>query len=355
MQTIIEIPEVVPSLLELDQARQTLYLNTVGEYSHITSQPWSSININQSVTVYINNISAGTAPPVLSADGTEVVPPRFAVETHKYFQAGTNAAVYLAVTQPDGSPNPNSKNTKTLTFPVVADSLSDELKIDITEGAAGYSDQRPSLLPANVAVIRGPANMELEALSGGAVRFQDVGGAESCIFSFDENGRCPLVLIRIDSLRASGVLAAVPDSISLVRRGETDVLIKKPVVFGDYIPATGDAALAFNSVSCNTIGIADGQTICIVSIVMKNPALNDKLYIKLDAGLKLADRTFSNRQDADTDLNLPSTMIVNGMAEFGVTADSPGTYSVGAFPQSQTAAYLTNSIEFRSLSGGALS
>ncbi len=350
MTNLLEIPEIIPIVLELDQEKQTLYLDGIGDFVHITSEAWVSININQSVTVYINNISAGTAPPVLSGDMMQAIPPRFAVETRKYFQAGTTASVYLAVTQPDGTPNPNAENTQTLTFPVVADSLSDELKIDITEGAAGYSDQYPSLLPANVAIIRGPANMELEARSGGAVRFQDVGGAESCIFSFDEDGICPLVLIRIDSLHPSSALAAEPDSISLVRRGKADILIKKPVVFGNYMPATGDAALAFNSVSCNTIGIADGQTICIVSIIMKNSALNDTLYIKLDPGLRLADHTFSDGHDTNIDLNLPTTMIVNGMAEFGVTADSPGTYSVSAFPQSQASAYWSNSIEFRSLS-----
>lgn len=352
MESLIQVPDILPSVLELDQRRQTLYLDGVGDYVHIISEAWATINIDQSVTVYINSISAGTAPPDPSGDKAGAIPPRFAVETRKYFQAGTTASVYLVVTTPDGTPYPNTANTRTLTFPVVADSLSDELKIDITEGAAGYSDQYPSLMPANVAVIRGPANMELEALSGGAVRFQDVGGAETCIFSFDENGVCPLVLIRIDSLRPSSALAAEPDSISLVRRGKTDILITKPVVFGNYMQAPGNAALAFDSVSCNTIGIADGQTICIVSIKMKNPALNDKLYIKLDSGLNLAEHTFNNRQDMSLDLNFPYTMIVNGMAEFGVTADSPGTYSVSAFPQSQTAAYWSNSIEFRSLSEG---
>lgn len=341
------------AVLDYSSSPPALYLNVVQGAISVTCAAWDNIRTDQTAILLLDGVEIASQPiEPLDPDGenpNQGKAPIFPVDVKANFTAGNRYS--LQIKSVDTAMNIGL--SRTLVFDVKADSLEKHISIDITQGAAGYSDKYPYLMPADVAVVRGPAGLELEARSGGAVRFQDCGGAETCIFSFDDRGVCPLVLIRIDSLNPSGgpsgLLADDPDRIILFRRGKKDELISKPVIFGNYVPATGDAALAFDSVSCNSVGIADGQTMCIVSLIMKNPAATDTLYINLGEGLRMAEHTYNKSYSASPGTNLPSTPIVNGMAEFGVIADAPGTYDVAAFPRMQTSAYWTNKIEFRSL------
>jgi hypothetical protein len=331
----------------------TLHIDQVPTIVHVSCDAWDGIRITQTVSLYIDDNVAYTqkveALDPDSPDGNIGKPPVFNVEARKYFKAGKDSSIYLDYAEGE-PPNPNRFLSKTLSFQVKSNSLADLLTIDIAEGAAGYTDVHPYLMPANVAVLRGPANMELEARSVGAVRFQDLDGSETCIFSFNEKGVCPLVLIRIDSIHETDQIAASEDAIILTQRGSSAEIIRKPVIFGEYVPVTGDAAEAFSSVSSNTVGIADGETICVISIIMKDPHNKDILLVKLDTGLVIAPKTFNKGASYIKDIDLPSISIVDGVAEFGVSAMQPGKYNIGVFPQTQSESYFSKAIEFKALS-----
>lgn len=352
----IDLSGTILSINELDmkQSPPVLYLNILGKNIKVTCPPWDNIRIDQTAFLLLNGdiIDTQAIQPLNPAGDDPQLgkAPVFSVDVAQNFTADNTYHMQLRVK--DSAQNESL--SQILTFVTKANALGADIKIDITQGAAGYSDQYPYLMPANIAVVRGPAGKELEARSQGVVRFQDVGGGKTCIFSFDDKGACPLTLIRIDSLHPSSQSASSRqsqnDRIIITERGKTDELKNEPVIFGEYVPVTDPAAAAvFKSVSSNTVGIADGKTMCIISIIANDATLNDKLYIKLDDGLTLAKETFNKLSLTQADIDLPYTKIVNGMAEFGVTTDSPGTYKVGYFPETNPSAYLTNTIVFKSL------
>lgn len=198
--------------------------------------------------------------------------------------------------------------------------------------------------------------MQLTARGRGKVRFQDVGGADVCNFYFDENGVAPLVLIRIDKLHVDAVAASIQDQIYITRRGQTDEIFSRSVSFDDYVPVTDpNLSSAIDSVSCNTVGIADGNTICIISIVFNKSYIDtssdDTIFIVIPDGLSLSKNLFNkNFPIRMAGPNLPTVKIVDYTAEFGVSAEKPGTYKVSFFPSKSALAYFSKDILFKELS-----
>lgn len=349
MGNAITVPEITPSVLNLDSNDGTLYLDTVGDTVTITCVPWADINPIQSVTLFIDDISAGTAPPSVDPKTGTDIPPIFAVPTKKYFTAGTTSTVYMVVLKPDGTPNPDRQRTQSLVFPVKANALGAALKIDITEGAAPYSDKHPYLMPADFAVIRGPAGKKLDAHARGNFVFQDLGNASSVTFTIDEPGTATLSLIRLGFINPVSAAAAASDVLYLTAHKDTEELTSHPVVFGDYTPLTGDAARQFQSVSCNTVGIADGETVCIVSIVMQPSNKDSFIVVGLDSGLKISENDLNKPIHFTKFNNLYKVDIVEGTSEFAVSAKKSKTYGVTVSAASDTDAFFQKSIKFKDL------
>lgn len=343
--------------LDNDKDPPVLYIDTVGNDIIVTCLPWDNIRTDQTAILYINN-DIIQSKSIESLDPNSSDPnlgkaPFFMISVADHFIVNSTYTMKMKVNDGSG----NSSTSKSLIF--IAENKNTDsknnIKIDITEGAAGYLEQFPYLMPANIAVIRGPAGKEYEARSHGVVRFQDVGGAETCIFSLDDNGVCPLTLIRIDSLHPSSQSSNLSqlgnDRIIITERGKLTELKSETVIFGEYSTVNDPTSSSvFKSISSNTTGISDGTTMCIISIIAQSSSINDVLYIKLDDGLSLANETFNKAIISKNDIDLPSTKIINGMAEFGVITDTPGDYKVGFFPQKNPSAYITQQITFKALS-----
>ncbi|EEY03429.1 hypothetical protein [Brucella neotomae] len=350
--------DITPTIDKLDttQSPPVLYLNIVNGSVVATCAPWDSIRTDQTAFLLLNDVVIDSQP-IEAQDPTGPTPrlgkpPQFTIPVANNFSAGNEYNIQIKVTDTVQNIGISQK----LTFDVREDSLEKDLKIDITEGAAGYTDDYPYLMPANIAVIQGPPNMQLTARGRGKVRFQDVGGADICNFYFDENGVAPLVLIRIDKLHVDAVAASIQDQIYITRRGQTDEIFSRPVSFDDYVPVTDpNLSSAIDSVSCNTVGIADGNTICIINIVFNKSYIDtssdDTIFIVIPDGLSLSKNLFNkNFPIRMAGPNLPTVKIVDYTAEFGVSAEKPGTYKVSFFPSKSALAYFSKDILFKELS-----
>lgn len=348
-----------PVLNALDNTKSppVLYLNTVGDSVIITIEPWDNIRTDQTAFLFINGTQAYVQKiEPLDATGPEPrkgAAPIFNVPVATNFLAGEQYSVEIKITDTAG----NSGLSQKLIFDVRTDSLADAIKIDITEGAAGYNSDNGYLMPANVAVIRGPAGMHLTAHANGAVRFQDVGGADHCNFYFDENGLSPLVLIKIDNIHVDAAFAsAIQDEIIISHSKQSDLIASKPVVFGKYeAPTDPLVSKSIDSVSCNTVGIADGNTLCIVSIILNKSYIdetNDEIiYIKVDDEVSIELTTYNKSfVTSNAKPNLPTAKIVNYSSEFGLTTNSRGKITVGFFPSKNSSAYWSKDIDFKELS-----
>ncbi|KAB2727605.1 glyceraldehyde-3-phosphate dehydrogenase [Brucella intermedia] len=352
-----DIGDIAPTIigLDFDENPPVLFLDSAGQNITVTSDYWDNIRTDQTVYLLLDGQSIAfqqVQPDDLQVYPNAGKPPVFTVSTI-YFSAGNRYNIKYKVQDVSN----NVFTSAILTFDAKQNIIEKIIKIDITEGAAGYTDDYPYLMPANIAVIRGPAGQHLTARSRGAVRFQDVGGADHCNFYFDENGLSPLALIRIDKIHVDAVGADMPgDQIYLTQKDQTTPLVSKSVVFGEYEQITDPVVkVAIDSVSCNTKGISDGNTICIISIVM-NPSYMEKYddtTIYIQPGSLTVDTTDLYNKNFPVTMagpNLPTIQIVNGTAEFGVKTDTPGTYTVAFFPKKYGPAYWSKDITFYPLS-----
>jgi len=334
-----------------------LYLDLYTDSITVRIEAWDNIRTDQVAYLRLDG-SEIQSQMIKPADPSGMepkrgAPPQFRVLIGDYFRAGTSHNVQIHVI--DGSENIGI--SKQLYFDVKKDSLEGKLKIDITAGAGGYNSDHSYLMPANIAVLRGPPNMHLTARSRGAVRFQDVGGAEYCNFYFDENGVSPLVLIRIDNIHIDKASASKPqDEIYITHKGQNEEIISKPVFFDDYHePTDPDVATAIESVSCNTLGISDGDTLCIVSIIFNKEYIDrtkdETVYIVLSKNLSLEKNTYNKHFPVSVGgPSFPTISIVDYTAEFGVRTSVAGMHTVGFYPSLNSSAYWTNEIKFVPLS-----
>jgi len=353
--------EITPDLKELapNETPPVLYLDTVHDTVTVTCVAWANIRTDQTVYLYLNgtfiesrNVESRDPSGPNPAEGT---PPVFPVPVAGNFYAGEHYTIKMQYKNIAG----NDFYSKNLEFDVKSDSLAGEIKIDITEGAAGYSEDYPYLMPANIAVVQGKPRMKLTARSRGRVRFQDVGGGDFCNFYFDEQGLSPLVLIKIDKLHVDAAGANAPaDEIYITRRDQTDEIISEPVVFGEYIPQTDpNVAQAIDRVSCNTKGISDGTTMCIISIIFNKDYIDrtsdDKIYIQVDDDVTIDLNTYNkNFPDKSVYFNKPNAPIVNYTAEFGIKTLVSGTHVVKFFLSKNSDACWVGNIDFHNLNEG---
>ncbi|MBC2886585.1 glyceraldehyde-3-phosphate dehydrogenase [Ochrobactrum sp. CM-21-5] len=351
---LLTVPELTPFILELDTKTETLDLSLL-ENQNATSKMdnWQYMRSGQTVHLLLNDVeleiqTVTQDPSTQELRINDFKIPSFSKDGSLNFIIGSNTLQYKVV-DPDGSQNPNTSFSKKLEFRVIRDKLSAALKIDITQGAAGYTDDHPDLMPANIAVVRGVPNTEWKAHGKGRVRFQDLGGSETCIFSLDENGVCPLVLIRLDKINYGAISAAVEDEITITYRNDTTELLSKPVVFGDYQPLTGDAAEEFKSISFNNVGISDNATTSIFSIIMQETNIDKTVFVQLDYGLSYHKKTLNTFDPTVHMQNNVPTPVVNKTVEFAVSAAKPGKYKVVISSLYNTDAIFTKTIEFRDL------
>lgn len=268
--------------------------------------------------------------------------------------SGLNNIQYRAIEVVQGD-IVNTSLSKVLSFNVVNSVLGD-ITIDITEGASGYNDNYPSLMPANIMVIRGSRPKDFyEATGSGRVKIQDVGGAERCIFSLDKDGYSPLNLIWVENINFTpGFLRddSAGDTITIRKRGDASktILAKKNVIFRSYQLASAANLVDFKEVSFNSVGIADGRTPCIISLKVQNSYTSPQVLVRPEDGLKL-DKVGGINKAAFRGLQ-PTVEIdvVKKGVEFTVTAVTPGIYKVHLISQRNTNLIETLNIEFKALS-----
>lgn len=353
------LKNITPTLNALDTSKTppVLYLDTLETNVIVTIEPWDNIRTDQTAFLLLNGIQIAVKQ-IEPLDPTGATPragkaPVFTVPVATNFFAGDQDKIEIKLTDTAN----NIGMSQPLNFDVKASELADEVKIDLTEGAGGYNSDNPYLMPANIAVLRGPPGMHLTAHGKGAVRFQDVGGSDKCNFYFDENGLSPLVLIKIDNIHVdSANAAASQDEIIISHNKENDTIVSKPVVFGDYeTPSDPAVAKVIKSVSCNTVGIADGTTLCIISIIFDKSYIDQKnddtVYIMVPQDLSVDTKTYNkNFPVGFSKPNLPFVKILDYTAEFGVTSQSTGLFTVSFFPSRSAGSYYSKSINFKALS-----
>lgn len=116
--THIRVSHLTPILPALDPATGALHLNDVGDTITVTCPPWTFIRTDQRVALHIDG-EVAAEEPVPELRERLGRPPVFTVPVAQYFQPGQTATIHLVVTQPDGSDNPNSARTRSLSFAVV--------------------------------------------------------------------------------------------------------------------------------------------------------------------------------------------------------------------------------------------
>jgi len=353
------VEELTPTIDGIDTSvtPPALYLDLYNGSITVRMEAWDNIRTDQVAHLILDG-SEIQSRNIQSADPSGADPdlgaaPQFKLLIDDYFRAGMQYNIQIRVTDI----SKNLGDSKQLYFDVKKDSLAVKIKIDITEGAGGYNSNHSYLMPANIAVLRGPPNLHLTARSYGAVRFQDVGGAEYCNFYFDENGLSPLVLIKIDNIHIDVASASKPnDGIYITHKGQNEEIISKSVSFGDYHePTNAEVATAIESVSCNTVGISDGNTLCIVSIIFKKEYIdktNDEtVYVVLSKDLVLDRDTYNKHFPVSVGgPTFPKISIVDYTAEFGVKTSVAGPHTVSFYPSLNSSAYWTKDINFVALS-----
>lgn len=269
------------------------------------------------------------------------------------FTVGTHTLRYKMTEKNQiGVPNPDPLligRSKELSFKVINDPDIADLKLDITSGAAGFSDSFANLLPANIAVVRGKPGARLHAHGKGKVQIYEAFGSDNTVIEIDADGTCPLTLVKIDQLDIGTARAMLSDdTLSITKENSTEVVLTQPVLFGDYKIVTGVASSKFASYSYNNIGIADGRTETIFSIKLNSSAPGERVAVNMadtlgflakTRGVDVANRAIITEHLVD---------IVDNTAEFSVTSMQAGKFTISittTFDDKE----ISQEIEFKSL------
>lgn len=236
-----------------------------------------------------------------------------------------------------------------LSFKVINDLDAVGLKLDITTGAAGFSDSFTNLLPANIAVVRGKPGTRWHARGQGKVQIYEAFGSDNSVIEIDPDGTCPITLMKIDQLdigTARAMLAG--DALSITKENSTEVLLAQPVVFGDYKAVPSDATSKFVSYSYNNLGIADGRTESIFSVKLANSLAGEKLFVRMANTLGFVDKSREVNTASRAILASYEVDIVDNTSEFGITSAQAGTFTISISTTFDDIEF-SQDIEFRNL------
>jgi hypothetical protein len=239
-----------------------------------------------------------------------------------------------------------------LNFKVINDLDAVGLKLDITTGAAGFSDSFEKLLPANIAVVRGKAGTRWHARGQGKVQIYEAFGSDNSVIEIDPDGTCPITLMKIDQLdigTARAMLAG--DALSITKENSTEVLLAQPVVFGDYKAVPPESSSKFISYSYNDLGIADGRTESIFSVKLVGP-INpniEKLFVRMANTLGFVNKSREVNTQSRAILTGYEVEIDDNTAEFGITSDTAGKFNIYISTTLDSDSEFSQEIEFRNL------
>ncbi len=342
---------------EIDEFNNnTNILNIASSFTEVTIRMdlWSTMQVGDLVELILDgNESAPIARQLVQSDPVEiqiVVPFKVA----KTLFAVGNHTLRYTMTEKSQINNPNPPESLVgrsieLSFRVINDPVVADLKLDITSGAAGFSDSFANLLPANIAVVRGKPGARLHAHGKGKVQIYEAFGSDNTVIEIDADGTCPLTLIKVDQLDIGTARAVLPDdTLSITKENSSEVILTQPVLFGDYKIVTGAASSKFLSYSYNNIGIADGRTETIFSVKLNSSLPGERVSVNMadtlgflakTRGVDVANRAIITEHLVD---------IVDNTAEFSVTSMQAGTFTISiatTFDDSE----ISQEIEFKSL------
>jgi len=236
-----------------------------------------------------------------------------------------------------------------LSFKVINDLDAVGLKLDITEGAAGFSDSFTNLLPANIAVVRGKPGTRWHARGQGKVQIYEAFGSDNSVIEIDPDGTCPITLMKIDQLNIGTARAMLAgDALSITKENSTEVLLAQPVVFGDYKAVPSDATSKFVSYSYNNLGIADGRTESIFSVKLANSLAGEKLFVRMPNTLGFVDKSREVNTASRAILASYEVDIVDNTSEFGITSTQAGIFTISIATTYDDIEF-SQDIEFRNL------
>lgn len=239
--------------------------------------------------------------------------------------------IYYKVTTKNtvGLPDSVVGRSNKLKFKVINDTSNVDLKIDITEGAAGFNDIYSDLLPANIAVIRGKPNTQWQARGQGKVQIYEAYGADNTEFTLDENGICSLTLIKVDHLDMGSASVMLPgNALYITSTKDKKPLVSADVKFGEYHDVPEDAASKFISYSYNSVGFSDGKTPSIISIILKEANEGEEINIRMPNDLEFMEKklnTYSQKYNLSKNY---TAVIKNRTVEFGVISQKSGKYKI---------------------------
>lgn len=247
-------------------------------------------------------------------------------------------------------PKPTVGFSLPLVFTVIDDADVADLKLDITTGASGFTDEHSNLLPANIAIVRGKPNTRWHAHGQGKVQIYEAFGFDNTGFTIEPDGTCPLTLIRIDHLNAGSASAATPsDALLITREGDKTTLLNKPVEFREYTDAPDSAKPKFISYSYNDIGISDGKTTSIFSIILSEATPDETIAIRMSSELSFVKKRLKVNTATRANTKIYHADVIDKTAEFGITTTTPGTYNIIISSDKGDESF-SQTIEFRSLS-----
>lgn len=265
--------------------------------------------------------------------GTQVVqrvgPTEFKIDPFKIAKSQLTVGNHTLQYKTTEERTPEVGRSLLLNFKVINDLDAVGLKLDITSGAAGFSDSFTNLLPANIAVVRGKPGTRWHARGQGVVQIYEAFGADNTVIEIDPDGTCPITLVKIDQLdigTARAMLAG--DALSITKENSTEVLLAQPVNFGVYTPVTGDASSKFTSYSYNNIGLADGRTQTIFSIKLANSLAGEKVNVTMDNTLGFHVKNLEVNTAARAIIDRHEVDIVDNTAEFGITSSQSGKFNI---------------------------
>lgn len=348
------INTLTPEIDEINSG--TNILNIASSFTEVTvsMELWDVMQVGDLVELILDgNETQSIARQFVKLDGAgETTVDPFKVAKN-LLTVGTHTLRYKMTEKSQiDVPNPDDAligRSMVLSFRVINDPVVADLKLDITSGAAGFSDSFANLLPANIAVVRGKPGARLHAHGKGKVQIYEAFGSDNTVIEIDADGTCPLTLIKVDQLDIGTARAVLPDdTLSITKENSSEVILTKPVLFGEYKIVTGAASSKFLSYSYNNIGIADGRTETIFSVKLNSSLPNERVSVNMadtlgflakTRGVDVANRAIITEHLVD---------IVDNTAEFSVTSMQAGTFTISiatTFDDSE----ILQEIEFKSL------
>lgn len=277
-----------------------------------------------------NNENAPIATQTVKQIGTEKyqIDP-FSVPMNTFSLGNHNIYYKTTAKNTIGLPQPIVGYSLPLNFTVINDIDAVGLTVKITQGAAGFTDAHSNLLPANIAVIKGKPGTKWHARGQGKVQIYEAFGLDNTVFDINDDGFCSLTLIRVDHLdmgSASALLSG--NALYITKENEQQILQCAPVIFDDYHDVPADAAEKFISYSYNDVGISDGKTTSIFSIILKKSLDGEQILVRMPENLTFVEKKLNVYNQSAAISKTYSVNIIENTAEFGIIATKAGQYKI---------------------------